>query len=234
MLKWIRWWGVLVFIALIILVWLLSSVVVKPVLEFSAASILNTEVDIDDASIGWLPLGLEVSGIHVANPDDPQRHWLEADRLAVSFDTVRLFQRRWIADEMTLAGLVFNTPRSAAPIAEKNAAAAESGFSFSLPGMDLPDLDQVVDQRVADAKNELQAARDQFNEIEDRWRNQTDTLPDEDKIKGYRTRLKKAKEKSVLERVQAIKVISIKEYVSIRHRALAGSGYPILGATDFF
>lgn len=207
MLKWIRWWGVLVFIALIILVWLLSSVVVKPVLEFSAASILNTEVDIDDASIGWLPLGLEVSGIHVANPDDPQRHWLEADRLAVSFDTVRLFQRRWIADEMTLAGLVFNTPRSAAPIAEKNAAAAESGFSFSLPGMDLPDLDQVVDQRVADAKNELQAARDQFNEIEDRWRNQTDTLPDEDKIKGYRTRLKEAKKKSVLERVQAIKSV---------------------------
>ena len=211
MLKWIRWWGIIVIAALVLLVWAVSWLAVKPVLEWVGTKAVGAQVAIDEAHLSWFPLGLSVQGLHVANPDNPQRHWVEAGHINAAIDTYHLLRHSLVADEVSVTGLRFNTPRAGgAPVVKKDKKGGS--FELSIPGLDLPDVSTLVDQQVAAAQAELTRLENDMKAIETRWDGKIKSLPDEDKIKEYKARIKAAKKENVLVQLQTLK--TVKEEVS--------------------
>lgn len=222
MLKWIRWWGLVVLAALALLIWLISAVAVKPVLEWVGSKAVGAEVSMNSARLHWFPLGVRIEGLQVTNPDNLERYWVEAGKLDGSLDTFRLMRHQYVADEIAVTGLRFNTPRPLSAVAAEKARKKEQekdgGFSFAIPGVDLPDVNALVDAQIQAAKAELDQLEIEFKAIEERWKTSVDALPDKDRVKEYKARIKEAKKGSVLQQLATLK--SVKDDVDSDLKAI--------------
>ena len=202
--KWIRWHGLRIFAAFVVVIalfwFLFIDVFVERMIENQGSKLVGARVDLDKADVTLLPAGLTLFGLQITNPDEPMRNGVEIDRLALSIDPVHLLQRKIIIGEMAADGIQFDTPRKKSgaikKIAKKKPAREKKYTGFKLPNIQIPDVNEVLSKEDLKSIELAKNYEQEVNAEKEKWQQQLAELPDQKKFNQYKDRLKKVKSSS--------------------------------------
>jgi uncharacterized protein (TIGR03545 family) len=198
--KWIRWWGLVVFLVVVssaAAFWLFFvDSIVRAGVERAGTALAGAEVDVAGARLSLSPLGITLSGIQVTDPKNPSTNSIELGRVAFGLDIPSLLQRKIIIQEMSAEGLRFGTARKKPGFVVKHAEekpVEKKPSAFTLPSFDIPDPKKIMEAEslasvklIEDGKTEVQKTRDD-------WQKRIAGLPNKASIDAYRTRIDKLK-----------------------------------------
>lgn len=161
--QWIRWSGLIGFIAIsavLVLGWLFAAgPLIKYSIETFGSKAAKAKVEVADVSLTFDPFGIEISGVQVANSDNPMENVLQFDRAVADIELLPLLLGKGIVNEVALSGVAFSTPRqtSGALVKEKpdsaqkeakdkakNEGKKESAISRESVSQALPSADELL------------------------------------------------------------------------------------------
>lgn len=196
--KWIRWHGIIIFAvmtAITVGVWFLSAdSLVKSAVESAGAAAVGAKVEVAEADLSFVPLGITIRGLQITNPDDPMTNAVEIERMAFLMDGGRLMLRKVIVDEMALEGVKLNTQRkrSGAISRPKEAekAADSAGSSIKMPEFKVPDAKELLKSEELESLKLYEKLKSDMDSRKKKWEERIAALPGDDKVKDYERRIK--------------------------------------------
>lgn len=192
--KWIRWWGIAVFILIILLIlgvwYLLADRIIVNNIEKTGEYIVGAKVKVGKAHLTIIPLGITLNNLQVANPNSPMQNLIEVDNIRFHLDGKYLFERKVIIKDMVIEGLKFNTKREksgeikgAKPLTVKRAI-----DDFVIPLLDLSKLKTFVEQEELQTIDGLNAAAHDIIRVENEWKAAFRMMPNMEDMREYRNR----------------------------------------------
>lgn len=192
--KWIRWWGIAVFILIILLIlgvwYLLADRIIVNNIEKTGEYIVGAKVKVGKAHLTIIPLGITLNNLQVANPNSPMQNLIEVDNIRFHLDGKYLFERKVIIKDMVVDGLKFNTKREksgeikgAKPLTVKRAI-----DDFVIPLLDLSKLKTFVEQEELQTIDGLNAAAHDIIRVENEWKAAFRMMPNMEDMHEYRNR----------------------------------------------
>lgn len=192
--KWIRWWGIAVFILIILLIlgvwYLLADRIIVNNIEKTGEYIVGAKVKVGKAHLTIIPLGITLNNLQVANPNSPMQNLIEVDNIRFHLDGKYLFERKVIIKDMVIEGLKFNTKREksgvikgAEPLTVKRAI-----DDFVIPLLDLSKLKTFVEQEELQTIDGLNAAAHDIIRVENEWKAAFRMMPNMEDMHEYRNR----------------------------------------------
>ena len=203
MMKWFRWQGALVFIALVALLiglyWLFADWLIKRSIEQIGSEFVGAKVELDSAELKLLDGQLTLTRLQITNARSPMRNLVELAEIDAAIDLKQLFWQRIHLTNVAVKGIQFDSARSSSgAIPGKEPAGVmklvpemanvdwaslgnkEGGMAF-LESLQLESL-----QSVDKLRAELDAAKQRFE-------TRRAALPDSSKLDGYKARAKALK-----------------------------------------
>ena len=96
--KWIRWQGLITFLALTVIVafiwFFFIDSYVERMIEKTGTKANGAKVELDNADLTLFPAGLRITGLQVTNPDKPMVNAVEIKKIAMSLDGLNLLRRK--------------------------------------------------------------------------------------------------------------------------------------------
>jgi uncharacterized protein (TIGR03545 family) len=208
----IRWSGIGVAAVVVAIGYFLLEPLLKFVIEQAGTRALSTKVTLESVEIGWSDASLSLNTLEVADKKQPMRNQLEVEQIALSIEAFEALSGHLVSDNARLSGIRFNTPRSGSGdvgdivtldnIDEKAGAA---GDAFSLPGLDLPDMDTLVSKENSLTYQRYQSLKQYIETNKETFEQRIDALKDDAKIDGYKARFKEIKNaKGFMGKLQAV------------------------------
>ena len=166
----------------------------KPVFEKLATEQYGAEVSIDRLALKPFLGEATLYKLEVADRRDAMRNLAQADRVYVNLDIFKLVENVVDVSNMEIEGLLAFAPRAEPatilrPLVEDGSPLAKVG----LPSFDIPDIDSLIEQKRDAFEAEIEALQTLFETTEEKWKERADSVPDEDRIRGYKTRIKAVK-----------------------------------------
>ncbi len=192
--KWIRWWGIAVFILIVLFVfgiwYLLADQIIANNIETTGEYIVGAKVEVGKADLTIIPLGVTLNNLQVANPNSPMQNLIEVDNIRFHLDGKYLFERKVIIKDMVIDGLKFNTERKKSgeikgvkPLTVKRAI-----DDFIIPLLDLSKLKTFIEQEELQTVNGLRAVTQDIKRVEKEWQASYRMMPNIDDMREYRNR----------------------------------------------
>jgi uncharacterized protein (TIGR03545 family) len=192
--KWVRWWGIAVFILIILLVlgvwYLFADRIIANNIEETGELIIGAKVDVGKADLTLIPLGISLNSLIVADPNSPMQNLIEVDNISFHLDGKYLFERKVIINDMVIEGLKFNTKRKksgeikgAEPITVKNAI-----DDFILPLFDLSKLEEFVKQEKLLSIDAVMDVSQDIKRVENEWKAAIRIMPNMEDMREYQNR----------------------------------------------
>lgn len=207
--KWIRWKGLFAFLGITVVIsslwFLLVDGFIEKLIEKYGTKALGAKVEVAETDLSILPTGLEIIGLQLTNPDKPMENAIEISRVNLSLDTINLFRRKIIIDEMAVEGIQLNTARQVSgAIVSKPDIAPETSFKapqkMKFPEIAMPDIEKIDVKEII--KNEelesiqlLESIQHDIESEKKRWGKKLDDLLDEKKFAEYKSRIEDIKSK---------------------------------------
>jgi uncharacterized protein (TIGR03545 family) len=211
--KLFRWWGILAFLALLIVIivpWLLfADAVVKYSIERYGTQAVGAKVEIDSADLSLFPAGLKLIGLQITDPEEPMKNAIEAARISMALDSGMLLRRKVIISEMSLDGVQLNTARKISGAIKQKSAGSSSPEKASAPQtgsgknrlnelltsqLQMPDVGEILKREDLKSLKLAQSLRTEIQTAEQTWKQKLRQLPDKEKLAQYRRRIKKLKD----------------------------------------
>lgn len=205
--RFIRIYGLLAFVvvtvALASVYFLLADWLLKRTVEKAGTRAAGAKVELKDADLTLIPLGITLTGLEVTDRDATMRNLIEVDRIAFLMDGGMALRRKVIVKEMAVEGIAFGTPRSysgelpARIKREKKKEAEEAKAPPSGPPMfslNVPDIDDVLKKEQLETLRLAKELEADIKGTHDQWQKRIAELPDADDIRNYETRIKSALE----------------------------------------
>jgi uncharacterized protein (TIGR03545 family) len=201
MLKWIRWSGLAGFavvVGLIAAFWMLATPwLIRTAIESLGSKAAGARVEVKDVSMHYSPLGLEISGLTVANAKKPMENLVQFDRALADLEVGPLFLGKVIISEMSVNGLEFNTARttSGALASKTSSASAASGVSAEPSVTDqmmaeLPSAEEILARESLQTDAAGKALAETFERRKTQLNDTMATLPDQEKLAAYEAEIK--------------------------------------------
>lgn len=197
--QWIRWKGLLAFVAvtgLLAFFWLvLADDLVRRGIERTTAFLVGAEVNVDDANLTFSPLGFVVSRIQVTNPDNPGTNALEIRRMAFTLNTPQLFMRKTIIEDMIVEEVALGTPRERPgrvyrkTAEEVSPAPGERASWFEVPDISSENVRQALEEANLETVKSARALSEEIGNRNEFWDQRIEQLPDEDRLQEYQARI---------------------------------------------
>lgn len=193
--KWIRWQGLIVFVALIavvVLLWIFFiDGIVRRAIEKTGTFIVGAEVDVKNAHVKLVPLSITLRGLEITNPEAPATNSLECERIAFSLDSLNLLRRKVIINEMSVEGVRFDTqrkkPGSVKKTREKQPE-AEKKPSFAL-SISIPDAKTILQTARLESPTLIASAQADLQKRKEQWQQRINEMPDRVKLDAYKSRV---------------------------------------------
>jgi len=201
MTKWIRWPGLIGFVVVvgvIVALWFLFlDGIVRRMVEKGGTAIVGAEVDLARAHVTLIPLGITLQGLQVTDPQAPDRNSIEVSRIAFELDSLNLFRRKVIINEMSAEGLQFGTARKrpgrvVQPPEKK--ARLEQEKASSLPTFSMPDVKKILQEEKFEAPALIEQAQADLNKKRETWQKQMTSMPDKAALDAYQARIQKLRD----------------------------------------
>ena len=198
MIRGIRWWGLGVFVVLVVaigLVWLLVvDGLVKATIEDKGTAAVGARVELDAADLTLFPTGLTLTRLQVTNPDEPMTNSVEIARLTMNLDGLHLLRRKVIIDEMQVEGIQFGTARATSGALDdrtRGGAPTESqeDETFTLPPLEVPNVQQILEQEDLETLKLIRAIQDDIQREREVWKQRLETLSGKAEFAKYQQRL---------------------------------------------
>lgn len=206
----IRWWGLGAFIIVSLITYLSIDSLLKLGIEKAGSQAVGAKVELNSASLSLLPLGLELSGLAVTNPEQPLENLLTSEQINVELNSGRLWQRQIIIEQAKIVGLQFNTPRQYSGAltnkakTDEQALATDNNFGLDLS---LPDPQALINAEKAAIQAKYKAIEDEIKAIETRWEQNIAELPDKQQLDSYKQRWEALKKKGMLQKLADLKTL---------------------------
>lgn len=195
--KWVRWWGIAAFIAIILIIlgiwYLLADRIIKNNIEESGEFIVGAKVEIGKVDLSIIPLGINIKNMQITDPNSPMKNLIDVDNIQFHLDAKYLFDRKVIIEDMVVEGLKFNTDREksgeiegAEPLTVKRAF-----DDFVMPLLDLSKLKTFIEQEDLQSINELNEVVDDFDRVYTEWQASVRMMPTIDDMNAHRSRANK-------------------------------------------
>lgn len=208
----IRWSGIGIAAVFMVLAFFLIEPLLKLVIEQAGTRTLSTKVSLASVNVGWSDSSLSLRGLEIADKAQPMRNQVEVDLIALQINALDALSGHLVSDQARINGIHFNTPRSTSGavddmvtlgnVDEKVTAASES---LSLPGLDLPDMDELVSKENSLTYQRYEALREYIEANKTSLKQRIDALKDKEKIADYKARFKEIKNaKGFMGKLQAV------------------------------
>ncbi len=195
--NWIRWQGLLAFVVVvgaIIALWLLFvDGMVSRLIEKTGTAIVGAEVDVK-AHVKLFPLGITLRDLEVTNPQAPDTNSLECGRIAFNLDTLNLFRRKVIINEMAMEGIRFDTKRKRPGTVRQKIEEKKTGGKSALAlSMEKPDVKKILQTESLESVRLIESTQTDLKKKDTEWQKRIEELPNKAKIDAYRDRIDKIK-----------------------------------------
>ncbi len=202
MTKWLRWQGLIAFVAVVVFVFLawyfLVNTIVRHSIEKAGTRIVGARVELAKADVHLFPLGISLVRLQITNPDKPMSNVLEAGQIDFAIDSLNLLRRKIIINTMTMEGVRFNTPRktSGAVNFHKDQGRSETSKDtpFAIPGIfsfQLPDIHEILAREKLESLEHITNLREEIETAKADWEKRLADAPDENTFEQYQARAKK-------------------------------------------
>ena len=201
--KWIRWSGLVVFMAVMlvfsILWFFFVDGFVERMIEKTGARIVGARVDLDDVNLSLFPAGLSLTRLQVTDPDKPMTNSVDIQQIILSLDSLNLIRRKIIIDDMAVEGVRFGTPRktSGAIVHRKDAIKeglkkpGQKGSKFKLPEFQVPNVQDILAKEELQSLKLVESLRADIQTERKNWRKRMEDLPGKKKFNEYQSRIDK-------------------------------------------
>lgn len=179
--KIIRWWGLIAFLVLVVLLVLLlyivAPLIIKNSIEELATEALGAQVDVASVDLSLFPAAVSINQIAATDPDQPMKNIVEAAQIKFAVDTEVLFWKKIIIDEMTFSGVKTGTARKTSGEllgGRRTTQAVKQAVDFVLPEVSGKDINTLVanaDLITLKRANEL---KQQQASLEQQWKKDLD------------------------------------------------------------
>jgi len=204
MIKWIRPHGILIFlvvVALFAIFWFVfADNLVKRGIEKAGSRAVGAKVELAEVDLTLIPLGIDLKGLQVTNPDEPMKNMVEIEHIHLSMETGYLLLRKVVGDEMVLDGVRFDTSRKVSGLLadrpsnkEKEKKEKKKTSSLSLPKLSVTDVGSVLKKEKLQTLTEIEQFKKDIQSDQENYKKLLKTLPDQKKLEGYKARIKSMK-----------------------------------------
>ena len=207
--KSIRWQGLGGFLGILIIfsiLWfLLIDGFVERMIEKFGTQAVGAKVELDDADLSLFPAGLKLIRLQITDPDKPMTNAVEITRMNMSLDTLNLFRRKIIIEEMTLDGVRLNTPRKTSGAIESRPLAMSTIFKkvskegiskqIKLSTFKVADVTEILKREELQSMKLVESLQTDIQTEREKWQKQLGELPDKEKFDEYRSRIEQLQSK---------------------------------------
>ena len=199
MAKWIRWWGLGIFVvvaAILGCVWVfLMDGWVKNLIENAGTEAVGAKVELDGADLSLFPAGLMLTRLQVTNPKAPMSNAVEIAKVAMGLDGLNLLRRKVIVEEMALEGVRFATPRTTSGATREISLQEEESemFSVDLPSLEVPNVKNILEQEDLETVRLIETLKADFKREKETWKSRLKELPGKAQLAEYKKRVKNLK-----------------------------------------
>jgi uncharacterized protein (TIGR03545 family) len=204
MTRWIRWWGLAVFVLLVaVLVGgtvLFADRLVKGVVEAVGSSTNGAKVELQSASLSFNPLGFVLDDLQVTDAHEPMRNVVQIQRIKFALDGYALLHRKVVVTDLSAEGVRTNIPRASSgalpqlpepePEANRKPRLLDS---FSFPQVDLPDAKQLLAANDFTSTKLVEQGRAELDQAKEHWIKRLAELPDSTVLKSFDERIQQAR-----------------------------------------
>lgn len=208
---WIRWsglMGVLLIAGLVLgMGYLLSSLALKTKIENVASNAWGAKVEIDDLNFSFDPLGVNLGGVQITDPEEPMRNLIELNQVHLTINLYHLVVKRFVVEDITISGLALNQARQTSGVlpkpvklqapAESSDAAEKKSDGFKLPSAAMPDAEEVIARERLDTVDQAKRLEALADNTETEWKKIEASLPTAQSLARYEAELKAIFEGSV-------------------------------------
>lgn len=200
-----RWSGIVVFLSLLLLIWLIATItlpfVARYLIEDLGTKAWGARVEVRDTAINWFPLGFRLEGLTIADKDKEMNNLVSFEYIDAHTLLLPLTEGRVVVSSMLVEGLEFGTQRTSsgwlsttetaenAPQGLDQKGAERESVSDIVAGK-LPSVDEILDR-------EPLLTLELGQKLEQSWKSgkaeieaSIDQLPDAAKLKSYEQRIK--------------------------------------------
>jgi len=196
--KLVRWQGLIAFVVVLIVVmgvwFLVIDSIIEAVIEKTGTHVVGAKVELEAADLSISPFGISLTGLQVTNPDSPMTNVVQVDRMALSVEGAKLFRRKVIVKEMTMAGVRLNTPRKTSGAISRRPSAAPKSVErekFTLPALAIPNVNEILQKEKLQSLELVNSLQADLQAEKDQWHRRLAELPDKAKFAQYRERIEK-------------------------------------------
>jgi uncharacterized protein (TIGR03545 family) len=201
--RFIRIYGLVAFVVVTAVLacsyYFLADSLLKCAVEEAGTRAAGAKVELKEADLTLMPLGITLTGLEVTDKDTPMTNLIEVDRIAFLMEGGMALRKKLIVKDMAVEGIAFGTERShsgALPVEAKKEKkkdteeASEAPGGMSMFSLDVPDIDEVLNR---EELNTLKLAGELETDIkgkQDQWAKRIAELPDAEDLKKYEARIK--------------------------------------------
>lgn len=198
--KWIRWRGLIAFLVVVVLIsgfwFLFLDGIVRHTIENVGTRLVGARVELRQAHVSLLPVGLTLSGLQVTDPDKPMTNAVEISRLTFHIEGAQLLRRKVIVDRMSAQGVRFGTPRQTSGALTRKRAPGKAALQpapetagFSLPSFQVPDVKTILAKEDLETLKLAAALKTDLQQTRQQWEQRLKSLPGKDTFAKYRSRI---------------------------------------------
>lgn len=200
--QWIRWSGLAGFVVvtglLVAFFMLAAAPLIKSSIEHFGSQAAGAQVSVDDVALNFSPLGVTLTGLQVADSEQPMENLLQFEQAVAELELAPLLLGKGIVRDLSVTDLRFNTarqvsgalpqteePEQEVAIIEENAAQEESPLALT----ELPSAEEILAReplRTESAGNQLQQHFSQHQQAVDETLAQ---VPDDQALAAYQQQL---------------------------------------------
>ena len=204
MTKWVRWWGLgvfLVFVALFAVLWIFFvDGFVKSLIEEQGTNAVGAKVELDDADLSLLPAGLELTRLQVTNPEKPMTNAVDIARISMGLDGLNLLRRKIIIEEMAVEGVQFGTARAYSGTVrdqpESESVEEVEDSLFTLPAFEVPNVEEILKNEELETLKLIETLQADIEREKMLWGERLKELPGKAQFEKYKKRIEQLQSSS--------------------------------------
>ena len=180
--KIIRWWGIIAFVVILLLLgltwYLLAPRFIASSIETAGSEALGAQVNVGSVDLSVFPLGVQLNHLQATDPDAPMSNLFEAETIKMSIDAGDLLWRKIVIDELVFTGIKTQTPREQSGEligGRKSAQAAGKLVELVIPDTGSFDVKEMIEKadlvtlkRVDDFKKKQQQIKSEWDSALDK------------------------------------------------------------------
>ena len=178
---------------------LVMDVIVERVIEAKGTEVVGARVELEQVDISFFPLGAQLSGLQVTDPDRPMRNALDVGTIDLHIEATPLLSRKLIINDLAVTNLRFLTPRNtsgALPGAKGSNGVLDEpegpggpAGALGFPGFRIPDVQTVLQQEGLRSVRLAERLRADAEERSKAWEERLAQLPNKKTLEAYRERI---------------------------------------------